>query len=289
MKQIKALIKKEWWTHWATMMLPSWFTLGVIVTFLIGLIWALIQGADLNFFVNMKSFGNEYDKIVLWGLGLAGPAMLAFLAMLTGTGMADTMLNSGFKKHCEIFHLSQPVSLPKIIGVKFGLITLGLYLQIVIISLLGVTAAGSYLAIKLGLSVAYAYTGMLQSLISMFFPFLFVVSFYWMFAGIFKNGSFMKSVAIVAGIEIARNILNKATGFHFSSLVSYLGKLAGLGSGVNISLADSKIGSLGNATADATINSVWSMLLDEFSLQRIAFSIIFFAAGYWFYSRREIS
>ncbi len=171
--------------------------------------------------------------------------MLAFLAMLTGTGMADTMLNSGFKKHCEIFHLSQPVSLPKIIGVKFGLITLGLYLQIVIISLLGVTAAGSYLAIKLGLSVAYAYTGMLQSLISMFFPFLFVVSFYWMFAGIFKNGSFMKSVAIVAGIEIARNILNKATGFHFPSLVSYLGKLGGLGSGVNISLADNKIGSLG--------------------------------------------
>lgn len=289
MKQIKALCKKEWLINWSQLLIPAWFTLGVIVVMLLGFIWALIQGADMSFFVNMKSFGLEYDKLVLWGLGIAGAAGLASLAMITGIGLADSILNSSNKRRCEIFHLSQPVSLAKIVGVKYAIITLGLYLQIVVISLLGVTAIGPYLAYKLHLSVGYAYSGMLQSLISMFLPFMFTCSLYWMFAGIFKSASFIKAMFSLGGIEIARMILTRTTGVHFPSLSSYLIKLSGFGSGINISFADKTVTTLGKGNADAMISRIWDMTFDEYTWQRILFSLIFFAVGYWFYSRRELS
>lgn len=289
MKQIKALIKKEWLTHWSGMLLPAWFTLGVIVTLALGLIWALIQGADINFFVKMKSFGGEYDKMVLWGMGLMGSTGLAWLAMLTGIGTAENMLNSNNKKRCEIFHLSQPVSLARILGVKFGMVTLGLYLQVIVISLLGVTALGSYLAHQLHLSPAYAFTGMLQGLSGSFLPFVFTCSFFWMFAGIFKRAPFIKAVGGVAGIEIALKILNKTTGIDFPSLSTYLMKLSGMGGGFNINLADKSVTSLGNGSADAAISRIWAMSFDEYTWQRVVLSIVCFAVGYWFYSRRELS
>ncbi|HRY83065.1 MAG TPA: hypothetical protein P5533_00360 [Candidatus Cloacimonadota bacterium] len=289
MKQIKALIRKEFLTHWGAMLLPAWFTLGVIVTMVVGLIWALIQGADISIFANLKSFGGEYDKIVLWGLGLAGSSGLAMLAMLTGIGLADTILNSSNKKRCEIFHLSQPVSLAKIVGVKYGLVTLGTYLQVIAISLAGVSVMGTYIAYKLHLSPGYAFTGMLQGLSGMILPFFFTCSLYWMFAGIFKNASFIKSMFSLGGIEIARLILSKTTVINFPSLSAYLLKLSGLGNGINVSFADKTVTSLGGGSADAVINRAWAMAFDEYTWQRILFSLIFFAVGYWFYSRRELN
>ena len=52
MKQIKTLLKKELQTHWTTLLIPSWFTAGVLLVSLAGMIYALIQGMDMQFFVH---------------------------------------------------------------------------------------------------------------------------------------------------------------------------------------------------------------------------------------------
>ena len=287
MKQIKALLKKEWQTHRSALLIPSWFTGGVLLVSLIGVLYALFQGADMTFFVHWKPLKAELDKIVLWGLGIGGSTVLAFVAMIAGIVLGDGMLNGGNKRRCDIFHLSQPVSLARIIGTKFGLLSIGLYAQVAIISLLGISVTAPFVASKLGLPVSYAYLGVLQGLASMALPFLFVCCFFWMASAIFKHGAFIKAILSVGGIEIARVILNRITGMAFPSLSEYLNQLAGMSRGSTPELTPATLASLGGA--DSVIQSFWTLAFDAYTWQRILFIIIFFGVGYWFYRRREIA
>ena len=220
-------------------------------------------------------------------MGIGGSTILTFIAMIAAIVLGDGMLNGGNKRRCDIFHLSQPVSLARIIGTKFGLMSAGLYLQVVVISLLGITATAPFVASKLGLPLSYAYIGVLQGLAGMVLPFLFVCCFFWMFSAIFKHGAFIKAILSVGGIEIARNILNKITGMGFPSLSEYLNLLAGMGREATPKLSSGTLASLGGA--DNVIQGFWAQSFDAYTWQRIMFIIIFFNVGYWFYRRREIA
>lgn len=286
MKQIKALLIKEWNTHRGALLLPTWFSLGVLGVMLAGFLWALVQGLDLSLFVHIKNIRSEFDKLVLWGMGVGGTTTLAFIAMIGGIVLGDGMLNGGAKRRCDIFHLSQPVSLARIIGTKFGLMTITLYLQVVVISLLGITATAPFVASVLHLPLSIAYTGVLQGLAAMFLPFLFVCCFFWMFSAIFRQGAFFKAILSVAGVELARNILNKIPGIHFPSLALYLNKLAGISVNNDPDITRHTLATLGGA--DGVINSFLGQAFDNYTWQRILFCVVFFAAGYWIYRRREV-
>lgn len=287
MKQIKTLIKKEWWTHWTTLLIPTWFSLGVVVISLIGYFWALSKGSIVNPIMQAPRVGIEFDKLVLWGMGIGGSTILAFIAMISGISLGDAMLNGGNKRRCDIFHLSQPVSLARIVGVKYAMITLGLYLQAALISLIGISVVGPYVASLLRISPAIAYTGVLQGLAAMFLPFLFVNTFFWMFSAIFRHAAFIKAVLSVTGIEIARGILMRLSGVHFPSLADYLAKLSSIGVNTNQHLTQQTLASMGGV--DAVTRYFWSNAFDAYTIQRIGFSILFFIVGYLVFRRREIA
>ncbi|HOH47642.1 MAG TPA: hypothetical protein PLX59_07335, partial [Candidatus Cloacimonadota bacterium] len=231
MKQFKALILKEWRTHWGVMLTPAWLTAGVLLITLVGFIIAWANGLPMNggnAEQYMKMAG-EYRSLILWAANVFGATMLGFAAFLVMISLPDLLLNSGFKRKCEIFHLSQPVGMSKILFSKYLFMVLGTYIQIILIALVFGTLASLYVNRFVGGDFSYVYNGLALGLIGRFLPLVFLGSLAWFFAALNRKNYLLMAVAIFIGIEIAVRLINFQTGSHIPSINAYIFKLSGMG------------------------------------------------------------
>ncbi|PKN73137.1 MAG: hypothetical protein CVU50_03795 [Candidatus Cloacimonetes bacterium HGW-Cloacimonetes-3] len=284
MKQFHALLKKEWYTNRITLLTPLWFAGGVYAIGLIGLIINLIKGNPLQAQFTAHNVPAGLESMILYTASAGSLAALGSVAMISAMILADSLLNGGFKRKCEILHLSQPVCIGKILISKYLFMTLGTIILLSLISLINSIGISLIIGYYTGAHMYFGITAWAQTLIKLIFTLLFVSSMYWFFAGLFKRKSFFMGTLLIIAIQAAISILNYTAGLHIPSLLAYILRLATISPEMNVNTM-----TLGVSQLNAIIESQWSNLFDLDTLMRCIYSVIFFIAGGWLYRNRELS
>lgn len=284
MKQIKALIVKEWNTNWTTFLIPLWFTLGVYVMGLIGLIINAAKGNLLQTAITTHGYPTGVENFALFSASSGSLIGLSFVATLSAIGLADTLLNGGFKRKCEILHLSQPVSITKILGVKYGFMLIGTLVLLGIITLINSIGISLFIGYYTGARLYFGLTAWAQLFIQIIFCLAFVSSLYWFFAGLFKRKSFFMGTLAILTIQAAISILNYTANMEIPSLVSYILRLSSVQPEANFATMITGVSDL-----NKYIDGRWSNLFNTNTLMQIIYSVIFCISGAWLYRRRELS
>lgn len=284
MKQIKALIVKEWNTNWNTFLIPLWFTLGVYVMGLIGLIINAAKGNLLQTAITTHGYPTGVENFALFSASSGSLIGLSFVATLSAIGLADTLLNGGFKRKCEILHLSQPVSITKILGVKYGFMLIGTLVLLGIITLINSIGISLFIGYYTGARLYFGLTAWAQLFIQIIFCLAFVSSLYWFFAGLFKRKSFFMGTLAILTIQAAISILNYTANMEIPSLVSYILRLSSVQPEANFATMITGVSDL-----NKYIDGRWSNLFNTNTLMQIIYSVIFCISGAWLYRRRELS
>lgn len=284
MKQIKALIVKEWNTNWTTFLTPLWFTLGVYVMGLIGLIINAAKGNVLQTAFTTHGYPAGVENFMLFSASSASLLALGFIATLSAIGLADTLLNGGFKRKCEILHLSQPVSITKILGVKYGFMLLGTLLLLGVITLVNSIGISLFVGYYTSARMYFGLTAWAQFYIQLVLCIAFVSSMYWFFAGLFRRKSFFMGTLVILAIQAAISILNYTANMEIPSLVSYILRLSSVQPEANFATMITGVSDL-----NKYIDGRWSNLFNTNTLMQIIYSVIFCISGAWLYRRRELS
>lgn len=284
MHQFKALFKKEWWTNWKQLLLPVWISLVFLGVCVIGLIIGLIKGKAITYFHLEGNFPSGFNNLFLFGSVKTLNAALGFLTIMVGIMLADNLINGGFKQKCEIFHQSQPVSLVKMLSVKYIFMILGCYLVFAIIGFIG-TLVLSFTQMYWTSAVFYfGFYAWLQSTVELFFTLIFVCSLFWFFACLFQRKSFFMGILIIVGIELATKILNYTANFDIPSLTSYLYKLVQLSPNPVFYNAPD----LNAHTLAGILQANWHSIINNNTLFKLLYSAILTVTGFFIYKRREL-
>ncbi len=281
MKQCKALLKKEWQTHWKSLMAPLLFVILIYVTVLVSYLIVLIKRSDPA----------PHPMLVLQGIGLQAPywvtmsvtIALAFLHAMSGIVLAESMLNSDHKQRCQIFHFSQPAFFLKIVGVKYLFSNFGPILLFGVVSLVHALVLSLWSGLYSIPSFALGMTGWLQSFISASLSILFLSSMAWFFSGLFKRKSILLGFLCLLGIEIVRQTINYMVGLQIPSLMEGLSMMVDLN--VNNFLL---MGKYTSSSLASLVRANWRDIFSTTSALKIGLSAVFGILGAVLYKRREL-
>ncbi len=283
MKQFKALIKKEYATHKKVLLTPLWVLIGVYVLNLAGIFINWIRTGNINIaaYINF-SHANQPNSLI-WIICYFATLFIGYIALFSSAGLADSLINDDYRKKCEILHLSQPISLIKIMAAKLYLVIVVSLIITLLLSLLNALILSIALKAMAGSSIGIGLIGAIQGFASFVCSFLFAVTLSWFLATIFKNKGLLYPILILAGIEITTIVLNGVNGWSIPSLVSYLMRLVfGNVTSGTMSLADLAV------PIRVVIDSLWSKLLSTDNLMRLIYSLLAVSGSYFIYKRREI-
>jgi len=284
MKQFKALIRKEWQTHRSTILIPLWFTGAVYVIGILGLMINFIREGRLTIVTGGMKVSAMEASVGLYGVSFAMLMMLGMVSIITAIILADGMINGAFKRKCEILHLSQPVSMLKVLGAKYALLVLGTFALSAALSLVNSFVLSGLLNIWMPVHTYYAMVAWAQGSVGMLLSLLVVASYYWLSAALFKRKSFFMGTLVILGIEIAIAVLNYTGKLGIPSLMDYIAKLIG----IQVHIEPHGMNALG-LNLDDLIALQWKSVISWLTLQKLVLSAVFVAGGYWFYSRRELT
>ncbi|HNZ07678.1 MAG TPA: hypothetical protein PKI63_07785 [Candidatus Cloacimonadota bacterium] len=284
MKQFKALVRKEWQTHRSTILIPLWFTGAVYVIGILGLMINFIREGRLTIVTGGMKVGAMEASVGLYGVSFAMLMMLGMVSIITAIILADGMINGAFKRKCEILHLSQPVSMLKVLGAKYALLVLGTFALSAALSLVNSFVLSGLLNIWMPVHTYYAMVAWAQGSVGMLLSLLVVASYYWLSAAFFKRKSFFMGTLVILGIEIAIAVLNYTGKLGIPSLMDYIAKLIG----IQVHIEPHGMNALG-LNLDDLIALQWKSVISWLTLQKLVLSAVFVAGGYWFYSRRELT
>ena len=282
MKQIKALLIKEWRTHRVTLLAPTIFTVGSYLIGILGIIIALIKGEELSAIVSFGKIPPQYASIMLYGTVYALSVFVGVIGIVAAIILADSLINGGFKRKCEILHLSQPVSVIKIMLTKYAFIMKGLFIQLAVLTFINGLVVYLFQSYVMPTDIYYFVTAWAQALLEVCFSLLFVGSMFWFFAALFKRKSFFMGLLLIFGIQAAISILNYTSGLQIPSLLGYIAQMASI-------RVDSSMEMLNYSTISSVISAKWSYLFSWHTLLKILYSAIFFVAGSTLYLKRELS
>ncbi len=284
MKQCKALLTKEFRTHWTTLFMPLWFSGGVYVIAILGFLIALLKGEDINFIISVKNVPSTMANLFLYSGVYAMNLMLGTVAIISSITLADNLINGGYKRKCEILHLSQPVSLIKILGIKYLLMVVGTLGVFAVTALFNSLVVSQVQAIWGRGSTYFGVVAWLQSTLEISLSLIFLSSLFWMFAGIYKRKSFFMGVLTLFAIQAAISILNWTAGLAIPSLLGYIANLASVRFELNGNMASQTVDSVFNL-----INHKWALLFSWDSLLKLIYGAVFFVAGGYLYNKRDLS
>ena len=284
MKQFRALIRKEWQTHRGTILIPLWFTGAVYVIGILGLMINFIREGRLTIVTGGMKVSAMEASVGLYGVSFAMLMMLGMVSIITAIILADGMINGAFKRKCEILHLSQPVSMLKVLGAKYALLVLGTFALSAALSLVNSFVLSGLLNIWMPVHTYYAMVAWAQGSVGMLLSLLVVASYYWLSAAFFKRKSFFMGTLVILGIEIAIAVLNYTGKLGIPSLMDYIAKLIG----IQVHIEPHGMNALG-LNLDDLIALQWKSVISWLTLQKLVLSAVFVAGGYWFYSRRELT
>ena len=283
MKQYKALLKKEWQTNWQILLAPLFATAIMYLVAGLGIILSLVKGNVVQIFHQSHGIPARYASMMLYGSSFASTVILGTVGIIAAIILADNMINGGFKRKCEILHLSQPVAFPKIVIAKYSLLMLGLAIQVGLLSLFTSTLL-SWVQHKLfHTELYYGMVGWGQGFIEISLSMLFLGSLYWFFAGMFKSKSFIMGTLLIFALQAMISLFNYTSGIHLPSLLAYLGKMAS----VELNTSSMQMGNVSHSFL-AYISSKWGMIFSVQTLIKIIYSAIFFFAGSLLYQKREL-
>ncbi|MCK9308994.1 MAG: hypothetical protein M0P99_01830 [Candidatus Cloacimonetes bacterium] len=284
MKQLKGLLKKEWQTNRHTFLIPLWFICGFYGIGILGFLINLIKGNKMVAVFSTLNMPPNMKELYLFSSSASFVIGLGFIAMISSIILADSLINGGYKRKCEILHLSQPVSMPKIIAAKYLFMTLGTMLLLAIVSFVNSMVLSVFFNINSGAHMYFGIVAWAQTFVQSCFTVLFISSLYWMFAGLFKRRSFVMGTLTILAIQIAIGILNYTANLQIPSLISYIVKLSTVQLNMDLSLYLKDLG-----VFSAAVEGRWKYLLDAYTLQRVILSAVFFLLGSWLYNTRELS
>ncbi|PKN78959.1 MAG: hypothetical protein CVU48_06785 [Candidatus Cloacimonetes bacterium HGW-Cloacimonetes-1] len=283
MNQTKALIIKEWHTHKRTLITPLFAVAGFYAVVLLGLLINLIKGHDLMATMNVGSVEPSTLSMIAWVSNLSVVALIGLISIISALSLSDNIINGDHKKHCEILHLSQPLSILKLFTVKYMVMILGSLIVLFAVALVNALIMNSVMNYVAGTSFVIGMTGMIQGYLDVAFALLFVSSLYWMFATIFKSKPFFKGTLAIFSIEVTIRILNYLVGWQIPSIATYLIRL----SSVTISFNDS-MPHVQNLDVPYLISMKWSSIAGIDNLMKVVYSAICFVAGYFIFKKREV-
>jgi len=286
MKQCKALIRKEWQTHKGTILIPLWFTGAVYVMGLLGLIINFVREGRITIISGSTKVSALDAAMGLYGVSFAMLMILGMVSIITSIILADGMINGATKRKCEILHLSQPVSMLKVLGSKYSLLVLGTFALSMVLSLINGFVLSGLINIWVPVNTYYAMVAWVQGSIALLLTLVLVASYFWLSAAVFKRKSFFMGSLVIIGIEVAIAILNYTAHLGIPSLMEYIASLLSLQ--VHIGPQASRLMAPGFGM-DQLINLQWQSFLSWQTLLKLVYSAIFFLGGYWFYSRRELT
>lgn len=281
MKQCKALLKKEWQTHWKPLMAPLLFVALVYFTILVSFLIKLIKqgGITHQSLVSLFDFGLQAP----YWVSMSVTTLLAFIHLVSGIVLADSLINSDHKRQCQIFHFSQPLPFVKIAGIKYLFSCIGPILLLAVVSLINVLVLNLWSGLYKFPNFWLGMTGWLQTFISAGLSILFVASLAWFFAGLFKRKSFLLGILILLGIEIILQILNYELGWRIPSLMEQFMRLINLNVSIpRIMLEHTKL------SMTRLVQANWQDVFSIFNALKIGLSAVFGVLGALLYKRREL-
>ncbi len=285
MKQFKALVRKEWQTHRGTLLIPLWFTGAVYATGLLGLFINLIKEGKITIVTGGFKVSAVEASAGLYGVTHGLMAMLGMVSIIAAVILADGMINGAFKRKCEILHLSQPVSMLKVLSAKFSLLILGSTILMMALGFINSFVLGGLLNFWTPINLYYPMVAWMQGSIGIFLSLLLVASYYWLSASVFKRKSFFMGTLVILGIEIVIAVLNYTARLGIPSLMEYIGSLVA----IQVYPGPQTGNPFGPLLLDSIITRQWQSFLAWQTLLKLVYSAIFFLGGYWFYNRRELS
>lgn len=284
MKQLKALVIKEWRTHRNALLTPLWFTLGVYAVSLLGYVLSLVKGGHMDFNMALGKIPPGMGNFLMYSSIYAGVVMLGTVGIISAIILADSMINGGFKRKCEILHLSQPVSVIKIISVKYLMLSLGTIVLLGVIGLLNTLLFGFIQSFYTAIPIYFGLVAWAQASIEISLSLLMMASIYWFFAGLYTRKSFFLGTLTILGIQAAISILNYTAGLEIPSLLGYLARLSSVQ--VNLSHTPNPVGI---PDVFSLINGKWAQLMGWDSVIKLAYSAMLFAGGFFLYKRKELN
>ena len=217
------MLLKEWYTHKKTFLIPLWVISVIYILSLLGYIYGSLRYGAPNM-INGVPNPAQLD-LVLWSIHYGSAIFIAWLCLLTSVSLVDVCLNQDQQKRCEIFHLSQPVSLMKILGSKALFCVLGVFIQYMLISALNYLVLGSVLAIVGYPSFALGFNALLNTMPYMISALLLIVPLMWIFSSMFRKAPFVKLMLFFAVYEVIRFMLEAAWSLKLFSILGYYNRL----------------------------------------------------------------
>ena len=278
MKQFKALLIKEWQTHWKTLLLPAWFLLAVYAFNLVIFIYSYFKfGSELNVFISARHA--QIDELI-WGLYFGSSIILGFLASLAALILADGVINQDAVKKCEIFHYSLPVSLQKILLSKLAFVTVGSFLIFVVLAALNSLVMSAFLAIFGFADLSLALNGLLNSIPYTIIFLLFFPAVYGFFASLFKKNAFGGMIGTFVMIDIMIYLLDMWLNTGTFSVQRYFMGVIGTPLRTTALMLSGQYSRLELYA--------WQDLSSKDSLIRFGISAILIVATYFIIKRREL-
>ena len=231
MKQMKALLTKDFHAFRKGLMVPVWIVGGAYVLFFLMILYAYAKG---NANIKISGFpldvltNPEMSKAVSFAMQMG--MYLSFIGIVVGiimVSVAALLLNSDVKHKCELFHRSQPVSVWKLTASRYlmglgGMIGLALLLGIFNLLITNLMVGiGTPLHINWWLSI----NGLLLSWLHLAVALLTVGSLCFVLSALFRDNAFGKGILGVAALEIVIQGMNGFYSLGIPSLAKALFRL----------------------------------------------------------------
>ena len=280
MQQFKALIIKEWNTHKRNYLIPLWVLLAVYALSILTLIYGRIRYGLPS--IIQLGVNAEAVQSVLWVMQFGSAVFISWICILTTLALSDATLNQDYTKRCEIFHLSQPVSLKKILGSKAVFVFLGIFLQYLTLVIV------NYLMISAGMAIFG-----LNALTSGWNAILYTIPYYitsvlmlmptsWFFASLFRKNSPLMMILFFAVFDIVGLILKVSWGVKLYSLLGFWSKVLT----IPFQLVGRKLAAPKMLSIDF---SNWATFWNQENWIWLGINIILVIVSYFIYKRRNIT
>ncbi|HNQ43810.1 MAG TPA: hypothetical protein PKI59_05245 [Candidatus Cloacimonadota bacterium] len=281
MKQFKALLLKEFRSHRFVFLLPAFFLAGTYALFLISAIIGWIKMGNLSGVMEIKQMSPDEHAIIVWAANYISAMIMGWVTVIAGAGLVDHLLNNDYVKKCEIFHLSQPVSLKKIMGAKLSIVFGGELLLVLILVLVNSLVLGILFSI---LGVQSGFSGIvpaIQAFMATAITYISLLAVLWFFASLFRKNSGYYTILIIAGINIALEILKYFTGWDIYSPMDFI--TSSISNPIGLQMSNITKGMVPTLRPQA-----WAGIFNLDTLYHLLASAALIVLGYIAYHRREV-
>lgn len=279
MQQFKALLIKEWNTHRKSFLTPTWVLMTIYLLSLVTFVYGSIRYGLPSIVQTMDAPENQ--EIALWILHYAATIFIAGISILTTLVLTEATLNHDYIKRCEIFHLSQPVSLKKILAAKAIFVSVGIFLQYLVLMLV------NYLVMSVGMAIlgfnsySLGFNAVLYTIPYIITSMLMLIPTLWFFTCVFRKNSFIKMILFFVIFDVVGLILKISWGVKLYSLTGFWSRVV---------MTPFNLITRRFAAIEVGVGNMnWDFYWTQENWIWLGLNVVLVIASYFIYKRRNIS